>query len=325
MNIGITYDLREDYLKMGFSPEETAEFDRQETIDAIAAALEKNGFRTNRIGNIHQLCRRLAKGDRWDIVFNICEGLYGMGREAQAPALLDAFNIPYVFSDPLVLALTLHKGMTKTLVRAAGIPTADYHMVHSPSDIPQVNMPFPLFAKPVAEGTGKGIHSGSVIQTPGQLEAACRSLLSSFRQPVLVERFLPGREFTAGIVGTGEHAQCIGVMEIVLKEEAETSVYSYHNKEDYEKLVEYHVKDDPIVEQCVKVALDSWRMLGCRDGGRVDIRCDEHDIPNFIEVNPLAGLHPVHSDLPILASRKGIGYPELIGMIMQSALRRVSS
>lgn len=323
MKVGITYDLREDYLKQGFTMEETAEFDKQDTIDAIDIAVQKAGFKTEKIGNVKALCQQLVAGKSWDLVFNICEGFYGIGREAQVPALLDAYNIPYVFSDPLVMALTLHKGMTKSVIRDSKIPTADFFVVHSPAEIKKINISYPLFVKPVAEGTGKGINAKSIIESYQQLEEMVSYLLSTFKQPVLVEKFLSGREFTVGIIGTGDKAHSIGVLEVLLRQNAEQNVYSYFNKEEYKTVVEYKLVKEPIALACEEVAINSWKVLNCQDGGRIDLRCDENGIPNFIEVNPLAGLHPINSDLPILASKNGISYEELIKMIMQSAITKI--
>jgi D-alanine-D-alanine ligase len=123
MRVGLTYDLRDAYLQAGYSEIETAELDRIDTIDSIEKALCNLGYVVERIGHLKQLAARLVAGDRWDLVFNICEGMHGIGREAQVPALLDAYQIPYVFSDTMVCALTLHKGMTKDVVRAAGVAT----------------------------------------------------------------------------------------------------------------------------------------------------------------------------------------------------------
>lgn len=323
MKIGLTYDLREEYLREGYTEEETAEFDRVDTVVAIESALQKLGYETERIGHIRQLCTALANGKRWDMVFNICEGMHGIGREAQVPALLDAYRIPYVFSGPLVLSLTLHKAMTKRVIRDAGVPTPDFFVVHHPAEINQVNLPFPLFVKPLAEGTGKGVDARSVIYNASQLNEMCTSLLDRFNQPVLVETFLSGREFTVGIVGTGAKARSVGVLEVILKDNAEKNVYSYVNKEECEELVIYELVKGDVAEACEKVALDAWRVLECEDGGRVDIRFNDKEVPNFIEVNPLAGLHPEHSDLPILSTRNGIPYSELIRMIMDSALSKI--
>ncbi|MDP2724158.1 MAG: hypothetical protein Q8O72_15480 [Bacteroidales bacterium] len=324
MKVGLTYDLRSEYLKMGFSEEETAEFDKEDTIEAIEQTLQQLGYHTERIGHLKQLVEALAAGKRWDLVFNIAEGMYGLGREAQVPALLDAYLIPYVFSGPLVLALTLDKGLTKRVIRDAGIATPDFAVVHHESDIEGVNLPFPLFAKPVAEGTGKGINGKSIITNRDELKERCQALLKEFKQPVLIETYLSGREFTTGITGTGVIAKTTGTMEILFLAKAEKGLYSYANKEDYKQVIEYQaVTDEATKNSCEQLALDVFRLLGCEDGGRVDIRMDENGVPNFLEVNPLAGMHPIHSDLPILSRLNGIPYPELMKRIMDSAVQKV--
>jgi len=326
MKIGITYDLRDDYLKQGYSLEETAEFDPEDTILAIDEALVKSGFETDRIGNIKELTRRLAAGQMWDLVFNIAEGMNGISREAQVPALLDAYNIPYTFSDPLVLALTLDKGLAKTIVRQAGIATADFATVRKLSDIEEISLPYPLFAKPVGEGTGKGISDASRIESQQELAEVCSQLLQQFRQPVLVENYLPGREFTAGIVGTDGDARSIGVMEVLFKKDHQgDAIYSYANKANYKEVIDYSIPEPEAVEKCARLALSSWKALGCRDGGRIDIRMNAKGVANFIEVNPLAGLNPVHSDLPIICRLNGIPYQELIERIVRSAMKRIAA
>lgn len=322
MHIGLTYDLRDHYLAAGYDAEEVAEFDSIDTIDAIAGALGRGGFVVDRIGTIRQLAQRLVAGERWDLVFNIAEGLRGVGREAQVPALLDAYEIPYVFSDPLVMALTLHKGIAKRVVRDSGVPTAPFAVVEAMADLATIDLPFPLFAKPIAEGTGKGVTPASRVASPTALRKICRQLLDRYRQPVLVETFLPGREFTVGVVGSGPAASAIAVLEVHLTDRAEAGVYSYVNKEECESRVIYKLADDAQARSAADVAVAAWRALGCRDGGRVDLRQDAQGRAMFLEVNPLAGLHPTHSDLPIMCDLAGIGYDALIGRIVDSALRR---
>ncbi|MBU2650934.1 MAG: ATP-grasp domain-containing protein [Bacteroidetes bacterium] len=325
MIIGLTYDLRSAYLAMGYSEEETAEFDRESTIDSLDATLQDLGYQTRRIGHLRQLIERLQQGESWDLVFNICEGMHGIAREAQVPALLDAYRIPYVFSSPLVMALTLDKSMAKRVVRDAGINTPDFIVVNKTSDINHVRLPFPLFAKPLAEGTGKGINGKSVIRDRKELNDTCTYLLKEFRQPVIVEAFLSGREFTTGIVGTGDRARCVGTMEIILNHKAEQDVYSYTNKEECESLVKYVATKGKEKEECEQLALDAYRVLGCEDAARVDIRYDADGRASFMEINPLPGLHPEHSDLPILAGLNGIPFPELMKMIMDSAVSKITS
>ncbi|MGA2796313.1 MAG: D-alanine--D-alanine ligase [Thermoguttaceae bacterium] len=326
MKIGLTYDLRQDYLDEGYSEEETAEFDRPDTIESIESALKSLSHQTDRIGSGKKLIDRLTQGDRWDLVFNIAEGLHGTAREAQVPAILDLFQIPYTFSDPLTMTIALHKNLTKMIVRQAGIPTADFALVERMEDVERVDMAPPLFVKPAAEGTSKGISAASKITNRPALRQACDVLLKQFRQPVLVETFLPGREFTVGMAGTGDRAEVLGTLEVILHPHAEADVYSYRNKEECEDLVHYKLvraENDEQVRKSEEIALTVWRILGCRDAGRVDLRCDAQGRANFIEANPLPGLHPQHSDLPILCTSLGIPYVALIERIVQSALQRI--
>ncbi len=323
MHIGLVYDLRDDYRKLGYSEEAMAEFDSEETIHAIADALEMAGHTIERVGNIWKLVEKLVSGARWDLVFNIAEGMYGIAREAQVPALLDAYRIPYTFSAPDVMMLTLDKALAKLAVQAAGIPTAPFAVIRREEECKAIALPYPLFVKPLAEGTGKGVSDKSLVKNQKELSAACRDLLACFAQPVLVETYLPGREFTVGILGAGEKAEAIGVMEIHLQSTADVCGYTYRNKEKYEKLVSYTLATDAVAQKAQAVAVAAWNALGCRDGGRVDIRCDTAGAPHFLEVNPLAGLHPMRSDLIILASKAGLSYCHLIRRIVEHAAARM--
>jgi D-alanine-D-alanine ligase len=323
MHIGVTYDLRSDYLALGYSEEATAEFDAEETIAAVCAALGGLGHRVERIGGVRPLAAALVAGQRWDAVFNICEGLKGVSREAQVPALLEAFDVPYMFSDPLTLALALDKALAKRVVRDAGVPTADFALIESESDIARVVLPFPLFLKPVAEGSGKGVGGRSKVDNQSELESVTRDLLKTFEQPVLVEEFLPGREFTVGIAGTGPDAKVLGISEIVPGENYVGHGYGFENKEDWEDRLQVVRAQDGVAQSAGEVALAAWRVLRCRDGGRADVRLDAQGQPRFIEVNPLAGIRPGYSDLCFIAEFEGLSYQELIGKFVEAFLTRV--
>lgn len=323
MLIGMTYDLKDDYLKEGYAPELVAECDSIVTIDAIDAALQKLGHQTVRIGNVKALVGYLGEGKRCDLVFNIAEGLFGLLRESVIPALLDAYQIPYVFSDSFVLAICLHKGFTKEVVRKAGVATADFCVLCSSDDWKQVSLPYPLFLKPVAGGTGIGITASSKVTSPKDLQKVSQAMLAAYQQPVLVETYLGGREFTVGITGTGDEAQSTGVMEIIIDHSSDGGIYSYKTKQEYETTTRYEIPDESAWKASEAVALAAWRALGCRDGGRIDVKMDEQGVVHFLEVNPLAGLHPIDSDLPILSRMHGLGYDELIARIMHSAQKRL--
>jgi D-alanine-D-alanine ligase len=278
-----------------------------------------------RIGHVKALAARLVAGETWDLVFNIAEGVAGFGRESQVPALLDAWEIPYTFSDPLVCALTLHKAVAKQIARAHGIATPDFVVIENEREIDAITLPVPLFVKPVAEGTSKGIDGTSLITRRSALAERCRQLLRTHAQPVLVERFLPGREVTVGVLGTGSSARVLAIMEIVLRASAEQKVYTYRNKENWQEHVEYRLLEPGELHDAIAtLALATWRSLGCRDAGRVDVRLDENGHPQLIEVNPLAGLSPGHSDLPIMADLLGMAYERLIGNILDSASERLA-
>ncbi|MGI6438929.1 MAG: D-alanine--D-alanine ligase family protein [Sphaerochaetaceae bacterium] len=326
MVVGLTYDLKEEYIAKGYTPSLVAEFDSIETIEAIEHALTQLGYEVERIGNIYNLVEALAQHKRWPIVFNIAEGLYTLGREAQVPSILDAYQIPYVFSDSLTLTLTLHKALAKKLVRSHNLPTADYHVIDNLNDIEDVQLHFPLFVKPMGGGTGMGIDRHSVVHSQKELTDRVVSLLHLFGPPLLVESYLGGREFTVGIIEKDNEPHVIGVMEILVDSASDGGIYSYHTKENYKESVIYKKVDSPhIHKECSRIAVGAWKALGCRDGGRVDLKMDTEEKLYFLEVNPLAGLHPIDSDLPILANMNGLDYTTLLEMIMNSAVSRLKT
>lgn len=320
MHIGLTYDLKSEYLAMGYSPEEAAEFDREETIDAIEKSLRAAGHGTERIGYIRNLAAMLSNGKKWDLVFNIAEGVSGFSREAQVPALLEAYQIPYCGSDPLTLALTHHKGFTKQIVALAGVPTPAFSVVTKPIDVGRVSLRYPLFVKPIAEGTGKGINGKSMVTNEIELKVQCEYVISTFKQPALVEEYLPGREITVGVLGSGRDAKIIGAMEIISLDGAEDNAYSYFNKENYEQVITYSlVNDEAVLREAEALCISAWDALGGKDFCRMDLRADEAGRFSFIEVNALPGLNPVHSDLPIICQKKGFNYAALINSVVNSA------
>ncbi|PPQ89777.1 hypothetical protein CVT25_008063 [Psilocybe cyanescens] len=367
LKIAFTYDSRSEWLACGYSAEQCAEFDSDETIEGIAASLRKLGT-VQMIGGLKALTEALttSKPD-WDIVFNICEGFGSMGREAQVPALLEAWGIPFTFSDSATLGLCLDKAKTKMVLDHYGVPTAPFACVPprntwpekgvSPISIIQ-NSPhshalesFPLFVKPAAEGTGMGITQANKVTDYEQLTKVVEDLSRRYpTQTILIERFLQGREFTVGIIGTGAEARAVGVREMVFLKDNPTfpidpttayvdmdpalldlDVYGYDLKRvssPNPQYVDLHLSSDPAAQGAAEVAVKAWTLLGCRDGGRVDIRHDTKNadaVPNFIEVNPLAGLTPGYSDFPLLAQANGIGYDQLLSMIVYGASKRSKS
>ena len=323
LQIALTYDHKEDYLAAGFTPEAVMEFDGEETIAALESSLLALGHRVERVGRGVDLARRLAAGERWDLVFNIAEGVRGRSREAQVPAVCEMFDQPYTFSDPLTCAVTLDKSLAKRLVRDHGLPTADFSLVECLDDLEKVSLEGPLFVKPAAEGSSKGITGRSKVETRAELQALCAELLGTFRQPLLVEPFLPGRELTVGIVGNGAAAAAVGVMEISFVGGDERHAYTAANKDDFEARVSYQLPNgEPVSERARQIALAAYRALSCRDAARIDLRCDAAGEPQFLEANPLPGLNPHSGDLPIMSRLAGLSHAELLGRIVDAARER---
>jgi D-alanine-D-alanine ligase len=325
VRIAFTYDLREDYIAQGWDPLDAAEFDDEETISGIEAALQELGHEVLRVGHAKALAARLLAGERWEMVFNIAEGHGGFGREALVPALLEHFGIPCTFSDPLICAVTLHKGATKHWLRNAGIATADFAVIDALPELESLALPYPLFVKPVAEGSSKGVDADALVRSPEALRTVCQRLLERFSQPVLVERYLPGREVTIGILGSGDRARSVGVLEVELVGPADAAGYTFANKKEWRDRVRYRLAEDRFARDAAQLALSAHRALGARDASRVDVRADDAGRPNFIEINPLPGLNPTWSDLPILWRLGGGSYSELLAEILESAARRLGS
>jgi D-alanine-D-alanine ligase len=256
------------------------------------------------------------------MVFNIAEGLYGDGRESVVPAILDQYKIPYVFSGPVIMGLSLNKHLAKLVVAAAGVPVSPGYLMTELKDIDKCNLKYPLFVKPVSEGTGKGITEKSLVNSLVELKKMVEWILTEFRQPALVEEYLPGREFTVGVVGYGEEATAIGGMEVIC---ANNLPYSVEVKENYLDYCKYKPLDPDIIDECKSVALRAWKALDAVDAGRIDLKADRNGKICFIEANPLAGLNPVHSDLPILSRMYGIEYQTLMEMIMKAAVKRIKA
>jgi D-alanine-D-alanine ligase len=322
MRIALVYDLRDDYRVLGLSEEEIAEFDSVDTIDELEGALQALGCGVERVGRGQALAARFVKGERFDLVFSIAEGVKGRSREAQVPALCELFDQPYLFSDPLTAAAALDKAVAKRLVAEAGVPTPAFAVAYESASELEGWDHFPAFVKPLAEGTGKGCEAASLVKSGPELQAAVLRVIERYRQPALVEHYLEGREFTVGIVGNGGEARVLGICEILLKADADANIYSLRNKELCEELVIYSPADDAEARLAGERALVAYRALECRDTARIDFRSDANGDPYFLEANPLAGLNPHHSDLPILAAQNGVPFVELIGMILDAGLAR---
>ena len=315
-------------------PDLYAEWDEPETIEAVANALEGVG-EVIRLEADQNFPRRVMEA-KPDFVFNIAEGLYGVNRESHVPSICEFLGIPYHASDPLSLALTLHKGRAKEIMAYYGVPTAPFVVANTRADARNVNLPFPLFAKPAMEGSGKGITEKSLCTNRAKLVQEVGDLLDTYQEPVLIESWLPGQEFTVPIMGNGKEARCLPL--VGMRWEAlplgAKPIYGYEAKwlwdtpEHPLDLFECPADVSKELARDVRsAAISAYRVLGCRDWCRVDVRCDAAGRPMVVELNPLPGILPNPQDnscFPKAARAAGMSYDTLIQTVADIAWRRIS-
>jgi D-alanine-D-alanine ligase len=324
--VGLAYNLKKDCPRSEILVEDAdAEFEEQATVDRIAKALRAAGHRVVMMPYGPGLLSKLQR-DHVDIVFNIAEGWDGRCREAIVPAILESLGIPYTGSDPLTLAVCLDKAVTKAIVSSYGVPTPKAVKIESAADLPEyVDEEFPLFVKPAYEGSSKGVRHSSKVNTREELVDMVNWITGTYRQPALVEEFLPGREFTVGILGNRQ-LETFPIMEVrpSLEIEPESFVYCYDTKHNnLEKFLCPAPISDELAGRILDVAIRSFRVLECRDLARVDVRLDGAGNPHFLEINPLPGLSTV-SLFPIVAMAGGVSFEDLVRRILETAATRVN-
>jgi D-alanine-D-alanine ligase len=322
-------------------PDAGAEFDRVETIHAISEALEMDGHHVHICSGDHNLPERLINL-RPHIVFNIAEGVRGDGREAQVPALCELMGIPYTASRVVANAISLDKTQTKRIWREQGLPTAPFCEFISLNGITNTALRFPLFVKPAHEGTGMGINQSSVVRNQKELSDRAEWVLKTYRQPALVEEYLPGREFTVGFIGNpGEASQrkrpeiydnegyhWFPVLEIDSSGSVSPGIYGHDAKEfditDQGAPAYLCPADISITlrDRLTDLTRKAAQALGVCDVARVDFRLGADGHPYLMEINTLPGLNPNLSDLCIMAAAEGMPYPELITEILYLAAER---
>jgi D-alanine-D-alanine ligase len=315
-------------------PDLYAEWDEQGTIDAVAAALSTIGEVV--LLEANETFPERLRAARPDFVFNIAEGLYGPNREGHVPAICEFYGIPYHASDPLSLSLCLHKGRTKEMLLQHGVPTAPFTIARTRDDARNVTLPFPLFAKPCFEGSGKGVTVQSLCQNRAELVARVEALLDTYRQPVLIETWLPGLEFTVAVIGNGAEARCLPIvgMNFDVLPAGAPPIYGYEAKWLWDtianplQLFECPARvPDELTRDIEAAALAAYRALECRDWCRIDVRCDGAGRPMVVELNPLPGILPDPLDnscFPKAARAAGMSYDDLIRTVADIAWRRIS-
>jgi D-alanine-D-alanine ligase len=322
--VGLTYDLKTDYeFKEGDPIDANAEFDAPSTIDIIASAIESCGFKVKRIGNVTKLLEKMDHLDV-DIVFNISEGVSGRNRESQVPILLEMIGKPFVGADALTLALTLDKIMAKKIFIAEGIPTPKFFEVKTGDDLVNTDhCKFPMIVKPRFEGSSKGLSENSRVENKEELKKQVEYIINSYKQPALIEEFISGQEFTVAIVGN-DNPEVMPIVQIKIDGRLKLNNKFYTFARIASDRLEYicpaHISQD-LKKEITELALKTYRAVECRDFGRVDFRVDNEGNPYVLEINPLPSLS-TEDVFMLVAKNIGITYEEMIGKILNSALKR---
>ena len=323
LRVGLTFNLKRVSPKDGGDDRE-AEYDPPETIGAIKDAIASFGHEVIELEATPELPSILPVAGV-DVVFNLAEGIRGRNRESQIPAMLELLDIPYTGSDPATLALALDKALAKRIVQQAGLPTPGFALFASGKERLPKDFAFPVIVKPNAEGSSKGVIRNSVAEDEAQMREIVRECIARYRQPALVEQFLPGREFTVALLGE-RRPRVLPPMEIVFTSvDAKHPVYSFDHKLDWSKEIRYDAPakvDAALGKDLERVARGCFGALGCRDVARIDLRLDARGRACFIECNPLPGLTPGWSDLCMIATSAGMDYRTLIGDILAPAIKR---
>lgn len=309
-----------------------AEWDTWETINAVKDALSI--YHDVTLIEADQNAFEKFKSVRPDIVFNIAEGLKGVSREAQIPAMLEMLDIPFTGSDSLTLGICLDKSRTKEILTYYNIPNSKFFIYDNPSQLNGSTFNYPLFVKPISEGSSKGIFSSSVTNNLNELQKEIERINNFYNQPALVEEFLPGREFTVAILGNGIETKVLPIIEVRFDKypKGVLPIYSYETKWILDtKESDFDVFDCPanlekeLEDKIIDCCLRTYNVLRCKDWSRIDVRLDKNGQPNIIEINPLPGIMPdprENSSFPKAARAAGISYEEMINQVLFNACKR---
>ena len=312
-------------------PDMLAECDSDETILAVQNALAER-YEVIPIESDEYAYERL-KAAHPHLVFNIAERVFGPNRESHIPSICEILNLPYTGSDPLTLSLCLDKSRAKEILSYYQIANARFWTVETMAELPR-DVPLPVIVKPMYEGSSKGVKNNSVVYTTQDFAERVQEVLSLYKQPVIVEQFLTGREFTVGVLGNPPNLEILPIVEIDHSKlpPGAVPIYSYEAKWIWDvpekPLAIFQCPADisPTLKQEIETLIDNTcRVLRIKDWSRIDVRLDGAGRPHILEINPLPGILPNPEDnscLPKAARTAGYSYSQLIHRVVDSAKTR---
>ncbi|EKD27394.1 MAG: hypothetical protein ACD_79C00737G0002 [uncultured bacterium] len=327
MKIAITCNIRSD------ESEKFMEWDEYETIEAIEKGYINLGHTVQIIDCYKSDIENEIKKFKPDIVFNIAEGLSGEKRESIVPELLDKLNVPYTGSGPKTLINALNKAKTHKLLDKFNVPNPRYYESKKPLKKLPENFLYPVIIKPLFEGSSKGIWDKSVVHNDKDLFTVSESLISKFNeQPIIIEEFLTGREFTVAVIGN-EDLTILPVVEINFSELPKTAnpIYSFEAKwiwDTKEKPLDIFTcpakLNAELKHEIETVIKNAFKALSCRDWARIDLRLNSLGKVNVLELNPLPGIIPdpkANSCFPKAARAAGYNYEKMLDLILKTSLQ----
>jgi D-alanine-D-alanine ligase len=356
MRIAILANLKKNAPRWeGMPKDRWDDLDSPITVESITAALEKGGHEARYVAaSIYPPNNMIEelRAYKPDLCFNIAEGHFGDGRESHVPAILEMLQIPYTGSRVTALAVALDKPLTKRILLFHGLPTPEFQVFEradEPLDSDLVDssgeLLFPMFVKPSREGTSMGASMDSIVSNVAQLRQQVAKQLALYKQPILVEHYIHGREITVGLIGNLEPTSArkltertsaelpssltfLPALEVDFEAHGVGGVYSSYLKtgievEDFKYLCPAPLEAD-MVRELQRLAASIFRVLDCKDVSRVDFRLDANNgnKPYLLEINPLPGLYPGFSDLTLQAYAAGWSYERLINTIVDVAAAR---
>lgn len=326
MRIALTHNLRLS------DAEEEAEFDTEETVNALAAGIERLGHRVEKMEVSGPASRTVARLEAFapDLIFNTAEGRRGRFREAFFPALFDELGFPYTGSDAYALAVTLDKQLTKLILREENVRTPGWQFIEKMSELRPDELHFPVIVKPNFEGSSKGITQDSVAENVEELRRKVSDALDRWPAGVLVEEYIVGRDLAVPFLESVDNdfdGVLAPVEYVVLPELLQGrryAIYDYDLKTRSDKAVTVRAPaniSEEMSDRLRKMARAVYKKLDCKDLGRIDFRLSDAGVPYFLEINALPSLEP-GAGIYASAALEGLHFDGVLDAVIQNAARR---
>ena len=335
MNVAILYNLiRKEIIGKGKPLDMIAELDSKETIESEKNAFEEAGHKVILIEANENAFLKLKKlRKKIDIVFNVAEGSRGEARRSQIPAMLEMLQIPCAGSDSLTQALCLDKSMAKRIMIQHGVSTPRFQVVSNLNERIDKKLRFPIILKLVHEGSQMGLDENSVVNSKDALKRKLKHLIETYKEPVLVEEYIEGKEFTIPLIGNPPIT--LPIIEVIFSKKYETDLWVPDDPvvpllKKWKKMVKLPQDDKHSVcparipkglaKKLNEAVINAYNALNCKDFCRIDMIYKD-GTPYVLELNPTPGIDPTYW-FPKSAYAAGMTYSQLLDKIIQSGAKR---